>query len=136
MNEAKEMLAQFEHRDLWHEANNLVVALNLSVIDEHMPFDDNLTNIAICDDLFDHLVEVEMYMQGGYSLEYGLDCVREIWEQVLKLDRGTFEAYRLTRNDQNAFIEAISVNNDIGCAIQISLYPANNVIPFPTRPTA
>jgi len=133
MNEAKELLAQFEHRDLWHEANNLVIALNLSVTDEHMPFDENLANIAICDDLFDHLVEVEVHMQSGYSLEYGLDCLREIWEQILKLDRANFEAYRLTRDDHSAFIEAISVNNDIGCAVQISLYPANNVIQFPRR---
>ncbi len=132
MNEARHLLSKFERQDLWHEANNLVVALNLSLLDELTPFETEKTQIAICDDLFDHLVGTEVHMRVGFSLDDGLDCIRDIWERILKLDRAKFENYRISRGNGFALIEAISLNENIGCAVEITLYPANNVFAFPS----
>ena len=133
MQEARHLLSQFNRDDLWHEANNLVVALNLSLMDDATPFNATQTEIAICDDLFDNLVEVKAYMDTGFKLDDGQECIREIWECILKLDRTTFESYRVTRAPDCVLIEALSLNDEIGCAVEISIYPADNVVPFPSR---
>ena len=130
MNEARHLLARFEPQDLAQEANNLVVALNLSLIDPSTPFIDEKTKINLSEDLLDHLVEVEVHVDTNSPFDFALMCVREVWEQILKLDQASFENYRIIRHPECALIEAVSVNEHIGCAVQFSVFPANNVVPF------
>ena len=134
MNEARHLLARFEPQDLAQEANNLMVALNLSLIDASTPFIDERTKISLGADLLDHLVEVEVHVDSQMPFEYALICIREVWEQILKLDQASFENYRVIRHAECALIEAVSVNDQIGCAVQFSVFPANNVVPF--RPSS
>ncbi len=131
MSESKHLLSQFNVDDLRQEANNLVVALNLSLIDEATPFIDNQTRVICSPDLLDHLVEAEVHVDPNCSFELALECIRDIWDQVLKLEHARFENYRMIRHPECALIEAVSVNDHIGCAIQISVFPAQNVVEFP-----
>jgi len=131
MTESKHLLSQFDVDELTLEANNLVVALNLSLIDESTPFIDSQTRVSLSNDLLDHLVEAEVHVDPSCSFELALTCVRDIWEQVLKLEHARFENYRMIRHPECALIEAVSVNDHIGCAVQISVFPAHNVVEFP-----